>query len=114
MLEKSYKSVEGGSAMSMVVVIMASLAMFFFKGDQSLTPDNMKLIIEAGLARAENVEDIVKLYAMANTPADYSKLIEMVIPLLPSTGYLAYFAKKRTELKMAALGVQNGNSTNIS
>ena len=113
MLDKSIKSVEGGSAAATVLGLLVAVWAFMTGDNSNMSPEQAKIIIEAGLAKADTVQDIVDLYKVANAPKDYTKIVEMLVTLLPGTGYLVYFAEKRSELKMAliqkSVEVQNGN-----
>jgi len=103
LVKPSYKSVEGGSAIT--VLLSAIVAVYvIITGDQNtLSPENVELIIKAGLEKAQNANDIAEIYKMMNVPPDYSKILEILAVLAPSGGFLGFFTKKRSDVKIAAI-----------
>ena len=102
-VKPSIKSVEGGSAIAVLLTTIVAGYTILTGDTETMSPENAKIIINAGLEKAKDVDEILKLYQVAQTPTDYAKIIEMIAVLIPGGGFLGYFTKKRSDVKIAAL-----------
>lgn len=102
-VKPSIKSVEGGSAVTVLLTTIVAGYVILTGDRETITPENAKLIIDAGLDKAATVKEVIDVYKMAETPTDYAKVIEMLAVLIPGSGFLGFFTKKRSDVKIAAM-----------
>lgn len=109
-LKPSIKSVEGGAAISTILGMILA-AYYILTQDNSIDPGTIKIIVEEALSKASTVQEIKEILEMTEkAPENYTKMFELISVLLPGTGLLGWFIKKRTDVKETELLVNSNNS----